>query len=124
MGGAPRDEVLELGAHLLYLFATVVPSAKQQAFAAHNVADLVLASFSDMPLSLANAFENPIRDRDGYLKPSAEALIKYWHTLQNSYGLGDEARLFCLVDGVQVENQAPTLQALQDWVKTAAEGRE
>jgi CRISPR system Cascade subunit CasC len=128
LGGAARDKALEIGAHLLYLFATVVPSAKQQAFAAHNVADLVLASFSDMPLSLANGFENPVRDRGGYLKPSAEALIKYWHKLQNSYGLGDEARLFCLVDDVLVENQAPilqavpTLQALQDWVKTDAEG--
>lgn len=124
LGGAARDRALEVGAHLLYLFATVVPSAKQQAFAAHNVADLVLASFGDVPLSLANAFESPVRDRDGYLRPSAEALIRYWHKLQNAYGLGDEARLFCLVDGVEVEDQAPTLQALQEWVKAAGKGGE
>jgi CRISPR system Cascade subunit CasC len=124
LGGVPRQRVLEIGAHLLHLFATVVPSAKQQTFAAHNVADLVLASFSDIPLSLANAFENPIRDQEGYLKPSAKALINYWHKLQNAYGLDDDARLFCLIDDVQVENQAPTLKALQDWVRTAAAGKE
>jgi CRISPR system Cascade subunit CasC len=119
LGGAPRARALEIGAHLLYLLATVVPSAKQQSFAAHNVADLVLASFSDMPLSLANAFENPIRNRsaEGYLKPSANALVHYWHKLQSAYGLGDAAKLFCLVDGIEVEDQAPTLQALQDWVR-------
>ena len=77
LGGAPRDKVLEVGSHLLYLLATVVPSAKQQSFAAHNVADLVLASFGDMPLSLANAFERPVSDRDGFLQPSADSLIRY-----------------------------------------------
>jgi CRISPR system Cascade subunit CasC len=126
LGGAPRARGLEIGAHLLYLLATVVPSAKQQSFAAHNVADLVLASFSDMPLSLANAFERPIRDRnaEGYLKPSAYALVHYWHKLQDAYGLGDAARLFCLVDGVEVEDQAPTLQTLQNWVRADAKDGE
>jgi CRISPR system Cascade subunit CasC len=126
LGGAPRENALEIGAHLLYLLATVVPSAKQQSFAAHNVADLVLASFSDIPLSLANAFEKPIRDSrsEGYLKPSALALIRYWHKLQNAYGLDDVAKLFCLVDDVEVEDQAPTLKALQDWVLADAQGGE
>ena len=60
LNDASRERVLEIGAHLVHLFATVVPSAKQQTFAAHNLADLVLVSFSDIPLSLANAFEKPI----------------------------------------------------------------
>jgi CRISPR system Cascade subunit CasC len=124
LGGVARNKVLDIGAHLLYLFATVVPSAKQQSFAAHNVADLVLASFSDIPLSLANAFENPVKDQEGYLKPSAKALINYWHKLQTAYGLADDAKLFCLVDDIQVEDQASTLQALQDWVRIAAAARE
>lgn len=124
LGGVPREQALEIGAHLLYLLATVVPSAKQQSFAAHNVADVVLANFSDMPLSLANAFEKPVSDQDGYMLPSAQALISYWHKLQNAYALGDDAKLFCLVDRVQVDNQAPTLQSLQDWVAAGAGNRE
>jgi hypothetical protein len=51
-------------------------------------------------------------------------LVRYWHTLKNAYGLGDEAKLFCLIEGIEVENQAPTLQALQDWVKTDGKGQE
>ncbi len=119
LNGASREKALEIGTHLVHLFATVVPSAKQQAFAAHNLADLVLVSFSDIPLSLANAFEKPIPNRsDGYLKPSAEALVTYWHKLLHGYGLDDHAKMFNLVDGVQVTDQAPTLQALQDWIMT------
>ncbi len=119
LNDASREKALEIGTHLVHLFATVVPSAKQQAFAAHNLADLVLVSFSDIPLSLANAFEKPIPNRDdGYLKPSAEALVTYWHKLLHGYGLDDHAKMFNLVDGVQVTDQAPTLQALQDWITT------
>lgn len=122
LGGAPRDQVLDIASHLVHLFATVVPTAKQQSFAAHNVADLVLTSFSDMPLSLANAFESPVNDRGGYLKPSAEALVNYWNKLQTAYALQDQAKLFCLIDDIQVEDQAVSLPALQDWITTA--GRE
>jgi CRISPR system Cascade subunit CasC len=123
LNDASRSQVLEIGAHLVHLFATVVPSAKQQAFAAHNLADLVLASFSDIPLSLANAFERPIPNSlDGYLKPSVDALLTYWHNLLHGYGLDDHFKLFTLVDGFQIDNQAPTLQVLQDWVK--ADGRD
>jgi CRISPR system Cascade subunit CasC len=119
LNDASRQRVLEIGAHLVHLFATVVPSAKQQTFAAHNLADLVLVSFSDIPLSLANAFEKPIPNRgDGYLKPSADALVAYWEKVLKGYGLDDHARMFNLVDGVPVNSQVPTLQALQDWIKT------
>jgi len=119
LNDASGEKALEVGAHLVHLFATVVPSAKQQAFAAHNLADLVLVSFSDIPLSLANAFEKPISNRsDGYLKPSAEALVTYWHKMVQGYSLDDHAKLFTLVDDIQVTDQAPTLQALQDWIMT------
>lgn len=118
LGGVPRDRALEIGAHLLHLLVTVVPNAKQQSFAAHNVADLVIASFGDMPLSLANAFESPIRDKgDGFLKPSARSLIEYWSKVQTGYGLDDRARVFGLVEGVEIEEKLPTLAALEDWVR-------
>jgi CRISPR system Cascade subunit CasC len=123
LGGVPRDEVLEIASHLVHLFATVVPTAKQKSFAAHNVADLVLTSFSDIPLSLANAFENPINNNQGgYLKPSAEALVQYWNKLQKAYALTDHAKTFCLIDNIKIEDQVDSLPALQDWITTA--GRE
>lgn len=118
LGGVPRDRALDIGAHLLHLLATIVPNAKQQSFAAHNLADLAIASFGDMPLSLANAFESPIKDRgDGFLKPSAGALIDYWGKVQAGYGLDDHACAFSLVEGVEIEGKLPTLAALENWVR-------
>lgn len=84
----------------------------------------MLASFSDIPLSPANAFEKPVSHREGFLKPSVERLIRYWHTLQQGYGLDDAAKLFCVVDHTEkIEYQVPTLKALQTWVQ-AAHGNE
>ena len=79
--------------------------------------------FSDIPLSLANAFEKAIPNRgDGYLKPSAEALISYWNSLRHGYGLEDHFKLFTLVDGIQVIEQLDdkilTLKSLLDWIIT------
>ena len=57
LGGASRERVLEIAAHLVHMLSTIVPTAKQQSTAAYNLADLTMVSFSDMPISLANAFE-------------------------------------------------------------------
>jgi len=45
LGGGPRDQCLDIAAHILHMLATEVPSAKQQSFAAHNLADLALVWF-------------------------------------------------------------------------------
>ena len=66
LGGADRKRALEIAKHVFHMLATVVPSAKQQSFAAHNLADFAIASFADQPISLANAFESPVaRERNG-----------------------------------------------------------
>jgi len=76
-----RAKVLEIAASLLHMMTTETPSAKQQSFAAHNLADLAMVSFSDIPVSLANAFEEPVRATKGFLKPSIEELHKYWQAV-------------------------------------------
>ncbi|GIU34083.1 hypothetical protein TUM4637_29540 [Shewanella hafniensis] len=69
LGGVDRSKALEVAAHLAHLLATETPNAKQRTFAAFNPADLVMVNFSDVPISLANAFEAPVRaDKDGFLK--------------------------------------------------------
>ena len=88
--------------------ATVVPSAKQQSFAAHNLADLAIVSLADQPISLANAFEEPVeRDprKGGYLKPSVAQLTAYWSRVNQAYGLREQARAFALMDGVALGDQ-------------------
>jgi len=83
----------------LHLLATIVPSAKQQTFAAHNLADFALVSFSDIPVSLANAFEAPVKEKvGGFLAPSITGLANYWQNTHKGYGLDEIAAYFALRD--------------------------
>lgn len=116
-----RTRALEIARHVLHLLATVVPEAKQQSFAAHNLADFVIVSQADQPVSLANAFEQPV-DRDerlgGYLRPSIERLADYWVRVNRAYGLNEEAAAFALPTGIQLDDQ-PALEKLsdlEDWI--------
>ncbi len=93
LGGATRERALEIAKHVFHMFATVVPSAKQQSFAAHNAADFAIVSFADQPISMANAFEKPIEKAKagGYYKPSVEDLMKYWKQSNGFYNLQETA---------------------------------
>lgn len=125
MGNASREEALEIAVHLLHMLATEVPSAKQQSFAAHNLADLAMISFSDQPVSLANAFEEPVRPSNGggFLKPSIDKLNEYWTNVHRGYGLDERCGQFVLngnpsPDGVKSFN---SLETLKSWVKNNGE---
>lgn len=125
LGDASRQQALEIAAHVLHLLATVVPSAKQQSFAAHNLADLALVSFSDQPLSLANAFEAPVRETGkGYRLPSIEELHRYWQRLTLGYGLEDRCAEFAVetVDAPEKIAAKQSLSALEHWVRNNGEG--
>lgn len=123
LGNAPREKALEIAAHVLHLMATVVPSAKQQSFAAHNLADLAMVSFSEMPVSLANAFEEPVKPSSGFIKPSVKAFHHYWQAVHSGYGLTENCAQFALghdvpsgIKGVE------TLEELKTWVRNNGEG--
>lgn len=90
LGGATRKRALEIAKHSFHMLCTVVPSAKQQSFAAHNLADFAIVTLDDQPISLANAFEKPVeKDKSGgYLKPSVDALAAYFARMKEVYGLG------------------------------------
>jgi CRISPR system Cascade subunit CasC len=95
-----RTRALGVARHVLHLLATVVPAAKQQPFAAYNLCDLALVSFSDVPVSLANAFEAPVQaDRNGgFLAASMAALTKYWATTHAFHGLDERGALAAMGD--------------------------
>lgn len=126
LGNAPREKALEIASHLLHMLATVVPSAKQQTFAAHNLADLAMVSFSDIPVSLANAFEKPVRgfNGSGFKAPSIEALHSYWEQVHIGYGLNERCGEFILGKiGVPTGIAAKTtLDDLKKWVRSNGEG--
>lgn len=122
MGGATRDQTLEVASHVLHMLATVVPSAKQQSFAAHNLADLALVSFSDLPVSLANAFESPVRQKQGsgFLKPSLATVNNYWEKVHKGYGLNECCAEFTLADDLGVPegiSKMDSIDALKSWVR-------
>lgn len=124
LGNAPREKAMEIAAHLLHMLATVVPSAKQQTFAAHNLADLALVSFSDIPVSLANAFEEPVRAKGGFRKPSIDALHSYWQQVHSGYGLNERCGAF-LLGQAEVPSDVTrkaTLDDLKEWVRRNGEG--
>lgn len=120
LGGAERSRALEIGSHVLHMLATLVPSAKQQSFAAHNLSDLALISLSDQPVSLANAFESPIQAKGGgYLKPSINALHAYWQRTIDGYELDDRCAEFGLHDQeipAKITHMK-TLAELESWVQ-------
>jgi CRISPR system Cascade subunit CasC len=122
LGGASRERVLEIAKHVLHLLATVVPSAKQQTFAAHNPADFALVSFADQPISLANAFEAPIKNgrNSGFLQPSMERLAEYWETINRKYSLNEQAAAFSLGDIAlpDILKLCATLPDLETWIET------
>ncbi|EKD37057.1 MAG: hypothetical protein ACD_75C01275G0004 [uncultured bacterium] len=126
LGNATRDKALEIAAHLLHMLATVVPSAKQQTFAAHNLADLAMVSFSDLPVSLANAFEKPARPNNGsgFREPSIKALHSYWEQIHSGYGLSEQCGEFLLGDAGIPEGIArkKTIDDLKAWIRSNGEG--
>jgi CRISPR system Cascade subunit CasC len=125
LGGVPRARVLDIAAHVLHMLATEVPSAKQQSFAAHNLADLAFVSVSDQPISLANAFEAPVKAAgDGFLKPSVDAFHDYWQRIYQGYGLDDRCAEFALhgqniPEGIEVVD---TISELESWIRRNDEG--
>lgn len=115
-----RQRALDIAKHVFHMLATVVPSAKQQSFAAHNLADFAIVSFADQPISLANAFEQPVkRARDGgYLDPSRQCLANYWTRMNRAYALDERARGFAVEEGIEVGLDAvfASLPAMEAWI--------
>jgi len=117
-----RLKALDIAAHVLHMLATEVPSAKQQSFAAHNLADVALVGFSHQPVSLANAFEKPIQadNKGGFREPSIKELHGYWDKVHRGYGLIERCAEFAL-DSVSLPvgiDVKPSLPELENWLRS------
>lgn len=116
-----RKRALNIASHVCHLLATIVPSAKQQSFAAHNPADFAIVSFADQPISLANAFEEPIKSSGkdkGFLRPSIQAITEYWSRMNRAYGLDEQARAFAVEDGIKLGDKpaVDSLKEMKEWI--------
>ena len=83
---------------IIRCFAQVVPSAKQKVFAAYNQADFVLATQSDQPLSLANAFRKSISNSGEVMEESIQALVQHYEKLIAAYEIDSTAMALDLTD--------------------------
>ena len=116
-----RGRALEIARHVLHLLATVVPEAKQQSFAAHNLADFAIVGCADQPISLANAFEQPVEcdeKHGGFLAPSTSRLVDYWAKINRAYGLNEDALAFAVEGGISLGDHPAleSLSELEDWI--------
>ncbi len=117
--GVDRVRALEIAKHFLHLLATTIPSAKQNSFAAFNPTDFALVSLSDMPISLANAFEEPVTrgKTGGFRKPSINAFCDYKKRIYDAYSLQDAAGFFSIEDCTLQDQRLKTLADLEQWLQ-------
>lgn len=98
------NDIMPIINTVIRCFAQVSPSAKQKTFAAYNQADFIMATESNQPLSLANAFRKPIENNGDVMENSITALIKHYEKLTVAYELDSTAVALDLTDTVQSEN--------------------
>lgn len=88
---------------MIRCFAQVTPNAKQKIFAAYNQADFVMATQSNQPISLANAFRKAIVNNGDVMESSIIALVKHYEKLSKAYELDSKAIALDLTDSAQSE---------------------
>ena len=129
LGDVDRKQALEIASHVLHMMATIVPTAKQNTFAAFNLADFAFVSFSDQPISLANAFEDSVQlDKgvkgQGFLTPSIKAFVDYHKTIYQAFGLNDDpqACFSTRACSMEIDNcKDNDFVALKEWLKNNGE---
>lgn len=124
------DETLARITIEAFLRASVaaIPTGKQTSTAAHNPPEAVFAVVrSDAPLSLANAFQVPVKpDGQGLSAASISAMDKYWGKLRKMYGEGGVKKAaICYLPDVTLTElkkyEAPSFKELVEWTMGALE---
>jgi CRISPR system Cascade subunit CasC len=106
---------------LMRAFALVVPSGMQNRFVNRNKPDFLLAvvRHDHDGQSLVNAFERPVRSRDGYAQKSIEALATYWEQVDKAFRL--EPPTVAVLNPLQIELPSEELAGsvkptLSEWI--------
>lgn len=120
--GCPGDIGKALGAvsELLSVISRANPGGKQTNFASFPYADYMMLTLSDsQPLSLANAFEKPVRSSEGYMDQSIAELEKYWNKLSIAYDVKDSVAVFTTRESSlgETAQECKTMKELSNWVK-------
>lgn len=100
---ASIEDVSAIVNTMIRCFAQVSPNAKQKTFAAYNQADFVMATQSNQPISLANAFRKAVANNGDVMENSIIALVKHYEKLSKAYELDSKAIALDLTDSTQSE---------------------
>lgn len=115
------------------VFATSMPTGKQNTFAAHSLPSTVVVSIrDDRPMSWAGAFERPVTYRkhpdapvDGYVEESMRRMFSHAATIDKAYGSPSIAPLVLLAaDEVDVVDVLPTSHLVENLNELAATTRD
>jgi CRISPR system Cascade subunit CasC len=121
------DQVLAKRGLLAFLRATVlaIPTGKQNTFAAHNLPSFVgFAVHNGQPISLANAFEQPVwagESKGGLTAASIKKLENHAETLSGAFGLNLGLKVMDLTGTWSGETFA-NLDALLGHIDSALDG--
>ena len=78
-------------------------------------------SFADQPISLANAFEQPVKParEGGFLHPSTQRLGDYWTRVNRAYGLSENARAFAVGEEMKLGDKPAfaSLREIEAWIE-------
>jgi CRISPR system Cascade subunit CasC len=95
LGRLSMDERRQVVDAFLRATLMAVPGARKNSMNAHTLPGYALGTFKSagQPVQLINAFENPIRPKDGLLKDSITRLQQHYAELKNTWGLAYETEV-------------------------------
>ena len=132
LGHEHAEQVVKAVGMLIKAAALATPTGKQNSFAAHSAPELILVEVSGtkQPISLANAFLEPVTGNN-LMASSVEALVDYHNDFAVAYETGDTKRYVLAVgksskeaaskinDAHDVESIKALVDSVQDFVSVA-----
>jgi len=115
-----RDVAEGTAKGFLSAFIESIPTGKQNSFAANNKPSLVFAvARGGAPVSLANAFVQPVvpRNGDSLVEKSIEALDDFYGRLTKMYGDGGLKRsAVCQMEGVTLKHLKEHIDSVEELI--------
>jgi len=89
LGGLAHDERRNVVNTFIHSVVLAIPGARKNSMNANTLPGYVLGLVKDagQPLQLVNAFENPVRPRNGIMEASIAALKEHHHRLKETWNI-------------------------------------
>ena len=121
LSATERKQVLDV---FLRAAILAVPQARKNSMFGHTPPGVILGLVREgQPLSLANAFEVPVRSSNGYLARSRQRLEEHYALLRQVFGLNPIRELWLLLDTDNITPKVGTrVETLDQFITQLLEG--